>query len=92
MYPCDAHGVGGRVLPSPSAVAQSSTGTRAEGDWEVPDMVCYSLIVFGFFASGFLYFTTFKLRKQLSPHILYFQIKIHIRSMPSNKGLPKNCD
>lgn len=47
-------------------------------------------MVFGLFASGFLSLTTFKLREQLSPGILYFQIKIHIQCIFSNKRLPEN--
>lgn len=34
-------------------------------------MVHYALIIFGLFASAFLSFAAFKLRKQLSPYFVF---------------------
>ena len=61
--------------------ARSSAGS-GRGSGGCRTAVHHSLIVFGFFASGFPYFTPFKLRKQLSPLILHFRIKIRFQGFP----------
>ena len=61
--------------------ARSSAGS-GRGSGGCRTAVHHSLIAFGFFASGFPYFTPFKLRKQLSPLILHFRIKIRFQGFP----------